>query len=102
MGARSRATRSRGRPGKAMTTEVLPPLSPAVHEEIGRLVAEARRARELSQAQVGRLLGWPQSRVANVELGRRRLLFIEALLLARVLDVPLSALQPPLAEAAAH
>jgi transcriptional regulator with XRE-family HTH domain len=85
-----------------MTTDVLPPLSPAVHEEIGRLVAEARRARELSQAQVGRLLGWPQSRVANVELGRRRLLFIEALLLARVLDVPLSALQPPLAEAAAH
>jgi hypothetical protein len=46
------------------------------------------------------LLGWPQSRVANVELGRRRLLFIEALLLARILDVPLSALQPPLAEAA--
>jgi hypothetical protein len=102
MGAKSRAPRSRPGRAEAIAADALPPLSPAIHEEIGRLVAEARRARELSQAQVGRLLGWPQSRVANVELGRRRLLFIEALLLARVLDVPMSAFQPALPDGAAR
>lgn len=61
---------------------------------IGRLLGDARQAAGLPQTHAARHLGWPQSRLGNLELGRRRLLFVEALLLADLYSVRLSAFDP--------
>jgi hypothetical protein len=64
---------------------------------IGRLLGDARQMAGLPQSHAARHMGWPQSRLANLELGRRRLLFVEALLLADLYSVPVSAFDPRVA-----
>lgn len=64
---------------------------------VGRLVGDARQAAGLPQSHAARHLGWPQSRLANIELGKRRLLFVEALLLADLYAVPVSSFDPRVA-----
>jgi transcriptional regulator with XRE-family HTH domain len=61
---------------------------------VGRRVAEAREAAGLSQLQVARRLGVPQSSIAKVELGQRQLRFVEGLRLAEMYDVDATALAP--------
>ena len=50
-------------------------------------LAEARRARGISQAQLANLLGRPQSFVSKYERGERRLDFVEVLEIAAALHV---------------
>lgn len=58
---------------------------------VGRRLAEARHGAGLSQAEVGRRLGIPQSRIAKLEIGTRRLLWSEGVELAELYDVQLQA-----------
>ena len=67
---------------------------------LGRRLATAREAAGLSQVQVARALGVPQSRIAKVELGLRQLQFIEGLRLANLYSMspvdldPLDGIRP--------
>ncbi len=58
-----------------------------------RLAALRTRAR-LSQPQVSRALAMPRSWIGKLETGRRALLLGEAIALAQLYRVPLSALDP--------
>lgn len=64
---------------------------------IARL-AEARRSRGLTQMELAAALGRPQSFVAKVERGERRLEVIEFLHLAKVLGVDPATFQSSLAD----
>ena len=66
----------------------------AVHRAIGTLLGDARAAAGLSQSEVAKRLGVAQSRIAKLELGTRRLLFIEAVELAEVYGVDLARFDP--------
>ncbi|WP_243468645.1 helix-turn-helix transcriptional regulator [Paraburkholderia sp. PGU19] len=60
---------------------------------LGRLVT-ARKASGLSQAELASRLGRPQSYIAKIEIGERRIDVVEFLELARVLGVsPASVLE---------
>lgn len=61
---------------------------------VGRRLAAARSETGLSQAAVARELGVAQSRIAKLEIGTRRLLFSDAISLARLYGVELSAFVP--------
>lgn len=61
---------------------------------VGLLLGDARQGAGLSQPEVARRVGTSQSRIAQLELGRRRLLFTEALVLAELYDVALTDLDP--------
>ena len=50
----------------------------------------ARREAELTQVQVARILGKPQSYVSKLEIGERRMDFLELQILAYVYQKPLS------------
>lgn len=65
-----------------------------MHVAIGRLLGDARQAAGLPQSAVARRLGMPQSRLARTELGKRRLLYAEAVRLARLYGVDISAFDP--------
>lgn len=65
-----------------------------MHRRVGQLLGDAREAAGLPQSHVARLMGVPQSRIAKLELGRRRLLFIEAVQLAKLYGVPASRFDP--------
>ena len=66
----------------------------AVHRAIGTLLGDARAAAGLSQSEVAKRLGVAQSRIAKLELGTRRLLFVEAVELAEVYGVDLGRFDP--------
>jgi transcriptional regulator with XRE-family HTH domain len=59
---------------------------------VGRRLAAARERASLSQHQVARALGVPQSQVAKLELGVRQLRFTEGLRLAALYGIQPSAL----------
>ena len=61
---------------------------------VGRCLAAARNEAGLSQVEVARRLGFAQSRIAKLEIGTRRLLFSEAIALAEMYGVSLSAFVP--------
>jgi transcriptional regulator with XRE-family HTH domain len=63
-------------------------------EIIGRLLGDAREDAGLPQSAAARTLGAAQSRIAKLELGRRRLLFAEAVLLAQLYGVEISRFDP--------
>jgi transcriptional regulator with XRE-family HTH domain len=54
---------------------------------VGRRLAEARRAAGLGQTEVGHRLDVPQSRVAKLETGDRRLQYLEAFAYAALYEV---------------
>ena len=66
----------------------------AVHRAIGTLLGDARAAAGLSQSEVAKRMGVAQSRIAKLELGTRRLLFIEAVELAEAYGVDLARFDP--------
>lgn len=66
----------------------------AVHRAIGTLLGNARAVAGLSQSEVAKRLGVAQSRIAKLELGTRRLLFVEAVELAEVYGVDLARFDP--------
>ena len=51
------------------------------------MIVEARKASGLTQVEIARALGKPQSYISKVELGERRLDFAEFLELANVIGV---------------
>lgn len=57
------------------------------HQLLLSLLAEARRARGMTQAEVAIALGKPQSFVAKYENGERRIDIIELVDIAAVLDI---------------
>jgi transcriptional regulator with XRE-family HTH domain len=59
--------------------------SPA-HTRLLTLLREARERADLSQAELARLLGRPQSFVAKIEGGERRLDVVEFITLSKALD----------------
>lgn len=63
-------------------------------QQVGRLLAEARKKSGLSQVEAARRMGFAQSRVAKLEIGTRRLLFSEAIGFALIYDIALSDLAP--------
>ena len=75
-------------------SEMLASDEEATHRAIGRLLGDAREKAGMPQTHVARALGLTQSRVARLELGRRRLLFWEAVAFAALYGVPLSAFDP--------
>ena len=58
---------------------------------VGRRLAAMRNEAGLTQVEVGRRLGFAQSRIAKLEIGTRRLLFSEAIAIAELYGVTLSA-----------
>jgi transcriptional regulator with XRE-family HTH domain len=56
---------------------------------------KARLSRKLTQGELAAKLGKPQSYVSKYEVGERRLDFIEAVRIAHVLTIKVSALIPP-------
>ncbi len=64
------------------------------HHLVGVRMAAARRAAGLSQTEAGLRLGVPQSRVAKLETGDRRLQYLEAFTYAELYGVSIDAFQP--------
>jgi len=52
-------------------------IRPEEHKKVGKLLAKARLAAGLSQAQLAALLGKPQSFVSSYESGQRRIDLLE-------------------------
>lgn len=65
--------------------------SPPTHQRVGERLAAARRAAKLSQTEVGHRLDVPQSRIAKLETGDRRLQYLEAFAFAELYDVAVEA-----------
>jgi transcriptional regulator with XRE-family HTH domain len=61
---------------------------------VGRLLAAARERAALSQLDVARAIGVPQSQIAKLELGLRQLRFVEGLRLAALYSIPPTDLDP--------
>ncbi len=61
---------------------------------LGERLAAARGQAGLSQLAAARALGIPQSVIAKLELGKRQLLFLEALRLAKLYGIDCGDLEP--------
>lgn len=61
---------------------------------VGQRLAAARTAAGMSQSEAARQLGFAQSRIAKLEIGTRRLLFTEAVDLAKVYGVEITEFVP--------
>ena len=59
---------------------------------LGELIKSKRRERDLSQAQLGELIGGNQMRVSRLENGSATLTVPEATALAAALDVPVGSI----------
>lgn len=57
------------------------------HQRLRELLIEARKAADLTQAEVSKRLGQPQSFVSKYERGERRLDVIEFARVARALEI---------------
>lgn len=62
------------------------------HELLVAAIAEQRRAKGLSQAQVAKTLGRHQPFIANIESGQRRVDVLELLTIARIIDLDVHAI----------
>ena len=60
-------------------------VQPEDYEIVGAVLAAARRKANLTQAELARRLGKPQSVVSQYEAGKRRLDVVEFVLIARTL-----------------
>lgn len=67
---------------------------PEQERVVGLLLGDARQAAGLSQPEAARRLGISQSRLAQLELGNRRLRLTEAFELADLYGVTISAFDP--------
>lgn len=74
------------------------PIAPMTPDEIpffrqlGTRIAERRKAQDLTQAQLGELVGITQQQIASFEIGRRRVPVSTLPLLAKALNVSIEAL----------
>jgi transcriptional regulator with XRE-family HTH domain len=70
----------------------MPKLRTREHRAVMAVIAATRREKGLRQADLARLLGWQQSKLARIESGERQLLVPELLLMARALGMTSTAL----------
>lgn len=73
----------------------LAPMTPdetAFFHQLGLRIAEHRKAQELTQAQLGELVGVTQQQIASFEIGRRRIPVSTLPLLAKALGVSIETL----------
>jgi transcriptional regulator with XRE-family HTH domain len=63
-------------------------------EEVGARIAQVREANGWKQVSIAIALKLPRSRASEIESGRRKLRFSEAIELAKIFDVPLERLVP--------
>lgn len=71
------------------------PMTPdetAFFRRLGTRIAEHRKAHDLTQAQLGELIGITQQQIASFEIGRRRIPVSALPLLAKALNVSIEAL----------
>lgn len=71
------------------------PMSPdetAFFRQLGTRIAERRKAQDLTQAQLGELVGITQQQIASFEIGRRRVPVSTLPLLAKALNVSIESL----------
>lgn len=74
------------------------PVTPMTHDEaaffhqLGLRIAEHRKAQDLTQAQLGELVGVTQQQIASFEIGRRRIPVSTLPLLAKALGVGIETL----------
>lgn len=69
-----------------------------MHEHVGRRIAAVRKARGLTQAELGSQLGWSGQVVSFAERGRRQLDVDELLVIARALGVAAIGLLDPVGD----
>ena len=65
------------------------------HEELVRRLREARRTSGMTQEDVARYLGLPQSVVSRMEAGQRKVSAVELRDLSALFEVPMDRLVPP-------
>lgn len=65
-----------------------------IHRTIGARLSAARHSVGMSQAGAARVLGVSQSRVAKLELGQRRLTYLEAIRFAQLYQVAIDGFAP--------
>ena len=73
----------------------LAPMTPdetAFFRQLGTRIAERRKAQDLTQAQLGELVGITQQQIASFEIGRRRIPVSALPLLAKALHVSIEEL----------
>ncbi|MGH8033165.1 MAG: helix-turn-helix domain-containing protein [Luteimonas sp.] len=81
-----------------MTHLPLLPLAPMTPDEtpffrqLGQRIAERRKTQDLTQAQLGELVGVTQQQIGSFEIGRRRIPVSTLPLLAKALNVSIEAL----------
>ena len=71
------------------------PMTPdekAFFRQLGTRIAERRKAQDLTQTQLGELVGITQQQIASFEIGRRRIPVSSLPLLAKALNVSIEAL----------
>lgn len=61
---------------------------PGEHKVVGGILAAARKAQGLTQVDLARRLGKPQSFVSSYEAGQRRVDVVELLRIAEAIGVP--------------
>lgn len=74
---------------------LLTPMTPdetIFFRQLGIRIAERRKAQDLTQAQLGELVGVTQQQIASFEIGRRRIPVSTLPLLAKALNVSIEAL----------
>jgi transcriptional regulator with XRE-family HTH domain len=66
----------------------------AIRVQVGRRLADARKAAGLSQARAAKAIGVPQAVIAQVELGNRAASFVEVIALAELYGIDPLRLDP--------
>jgi len=56
------------------------------HEELRRLLKEKRKNACISQAELGRRLGWSQRTIGKIETGEKRVTAVELIEIAQALE----------------
>lgn len=60
--------------------------------ELGALIRHARQGKGLSQRDLGKIIGFQNSYIAKIELGRQRGSYLALVKIAKALDIPLEAI----------
>ena len=60
-------------------------LGSPLHEELRQLLVERRRRTGISQAELGRRLGWSQGTIGKIEAGEKRVTVVELIELGEAL-----------------
>ena len=64
-----------------------------VHKEFARLVRRNRRLRNLSQTELGEIIGMTRATVSHIELGLQKIFLGQAVKLSTYLSISLDALK---------